>query len=135
MPRIQIKANSQLRECLQFKDVNEAPIMAPGLSKLPLCKMTAKASTPSNFMASIGIVKFSLFPFQLPSLTQRRTTLVYVRVRPRFSPRAMPTDTDALRAQSQTSPAPASARWRAGSLTETRSLATFTSSGTDRVDG
>lgn len=63
-------------ERLQFKDVNEAPIMAPGFSRLPLCKMTANASTPSNFMASIGIVKFSLFPFQLPSLTQRRTTLV-----------------------------------------------------------
>jgi len=61
---------------LQFKGANEAPIMAPGFSKLPLCKMMATASTPSNFMASIGIVKFSLFPFQLPSLTQRRTTLV-----------------------------------------------------------
>jgi hypothetical protein len=60
----------------QYKDVNEAPIMAPGFSELPLCKITATASTPSNFIASIGTVKFSLFPFQLPSLTHRRTTLV-----------------------------------------------------------
>jgi hypothetical protein len=60
----------------QYKGVNEAPIMAPGFSKLPLCKITAMASTPSNFIASTGTAKFSLFPFQLPSLTHRRTTFV-----------------------------------------------------------
>ena len=63
-------------EVNQFKEAREAPIMVPGFSKLPLCKITATASTPSNFIASIGTVKFSLFPLQLPSLIHRRTTLV-----------------------------------------------------------
>jgi len=50
--------------------------MAPGFSKLPLCKMTANAINTRKLYGINRIVKFSLFPFQLPSFDQRRTTLV-----------------------------------------------------------
>jgi hypothetical protein len=60
----------------QRNDASEAPNMAPGLSELPLCRITATASIPSDLIASIGTVKVSPFPVQVPSLTHRRTTLV-----------------------------------------------------------
>jgi hypothetical protein len=60
----------------QFSDVSIAPIIAPGCWELPFWRMTATESTPSNLMAPTGTVNVSLLPFQVPSLIQRRTTLV-----------------------------------------------------------
>jgi hypothetical protein len=60
----------------QFSDVSVAPIIAPGCWELPFWRMTATESTPSNLMAPTGTVNVSLLPFQVPSLIQRRTTLV-----------------------------------------------------------